>query len=71
MLAAVDSAQVSSSGLQENITAAYRYLVCSNTEVYTASSTAQVAAIVAKYKGTGKKIRAVSHRRVVCYMLVT
>jgi hypothetical protein len=71
MSAAADSAEVASSGLQENITTAYRYLVCGNTEVYTATSTAQVAAIVAKYKGTGKTIRALSHRQVVCHALIT
>jgi hypothetical protein len=56
------AAESAASGSQENFTAAYRYLVCNNTEVFVANSTAEVAAIVAKFKGTGKTIRALSHR---------
>jgi hypothetical protein len=54
--------QQQSQACRKKLPAAYRYLVCNNTEVFVANSTAEVAAIVAKFKGTGKTIRALSHR---------
>ncbi|KAF8056455.1 aminopeptidase M1-D [Scenedesmus sp. PABB004] len=48
-------------GVMEDIHSAYRYTKCNNTEVFVAKSTAEVAAIVKSLRGSGRRIRALSH----------
>lgn len=53
---------ISATDSQGQIINAYRDVTCGNTEVFVAKTTAEVAAIVAGLAGSGKTIRAVSHR---------